>query len=605
MRSILLKEVEEYLIRFDNLRNKHTDEALLEKKRIIDHIFQFVNQQKNDVQNTLLNTILPLENLFNNTGELKEAFVSFERKERLKSQETQTHTKFETKLDMQLYIRDLLLLKKRSEATEKLVEWFTDQNYVYTILSDEKKEVWIYEDGIYVPNGMSKIQEFVRDILLNLYTTTFANEVIEKIRVDTFVDKNEFFQSENPYRICLLNGIYDFKKKKLCSYNPNEIHFQKINAEFRDDAVCPIIDTFLSQITSSVEDKNILYELVGFCLIKEYFIEKAFMFLGEGRNGKGKYFGLLTQLLGEKNVINIGLSKFESDPFSRCELFGKLANIGADISNTPIKESGFFKELVARDYISAQRKFMTSISFVNYGKMIFSTNQLPYTFDTTPAFFDRWIIIQFNNRFVPEPELKNVPQEDKYRHFLQDPFIEAKITTQDELNGILKIAVEKAHILLERGRFSHSETSASIKDLWIAKTDSLLGFYNSMFVEDIDGSIAKQDFKELYKKYCQEHKTEIFSDVRIKKFMDRKGIWDNQEHNSARNWRGIRLKDSEKTTAVVFKSEKSEMLCKFIKGLPQNNYDLACQMFGEEFIQYSLAQGFIFKSNSKTIKVLG
>ena len=123
------------------------------------------------------------------------------------------------------------------------------------------------------------------------------------------------------------------------------------------------------------------------------------MFSGSGRNGKGKTVELMKRFIGAQNCANITLQSLEKDNFSMGELFNKMANLGADISSSALKETGKFKNLTGHDLVSAQRKFLTQVHFVNYAKMIFCANELPQTSDITIAFFNRWIIIDFPYTF--------------------------------------------------------------------------------------------------------------------------------------------------------------------------------------------------------------
>jgi len=595
LRRRTIKEVDDAIERYLEIIELTDTQSIQKQKELREQIYTLLaNQQKEDID--IYAAILAREQIIESKQHLLYYIKKYAKKE---------NTSNSKKFDIQVRVKDLLLLKKRDEATELLVDTFLQKNNVYTIISDKINEVWIYDNGIYIPNGISRIKEFVREMLLDVYTTHFANLVVDKIMTDTYIERELFFNSVEKYRICLQNGVYDFKTGRLEDFTPNDIHFNKINAVYDTEAVCPEIDKYLADITGSEEDKQIMYEIVGFCLIKDYFIEKAFMFLGDGRNGKGKYFKMLEELLGKKNVVNVGLAKLETDPYSRSEIFGKLANIGADISNTPIKASGYFKELVGRDYISAQRKFLTDIHFENYAKMLFSTNQLPYTFDKSPAFFDRWVIIQFPNRYLDQNDINKLPESERENIFLQDPFIEKKITTPDELNGLLRVAIEKGHQLLKNKQFTASSSGTDIKELWIAKTDSIMGFYDTFFDEDIDGKVSKKDFKELYKEYCKKNKTEVHSDIKIKRFLEFKGVSDGQSQDGNRYWHGIRLKTEQKKAGKVFTQDKIKLLTNLISSMPQNNYALSVSTFGQEFIDYCLEQGLIYQVNKETIKIMG
>ena len=85
------------------------------------------------------------------------------------------------------YITHLIAAKKRNEVTELIVEKVKDKFKIYSIRDDDKKELWIYQEGIYVPNGATYVQEFCRVVLQELYTTHICNEVIDKLSADYFV----------------------------------------------------------------------------------------------------------------------------------------------------------------------------------------------------------------------------------------------------------------------------------------------------------------------------------------------------------------------------------------------------------------------------------
>ena len=53
-----------------------------------------------------------------------------------------------------------LAIKQRGEATELLVENIEKQKHIYTTRSDIKSEMWIYNEGIYIPQGKSFIKEY-------------------------------------------------------------------------------------------------------------------------------------------------------------------------------------------------------------------------------------------------------------------------------------------------------------------------------------------------------------------------------------------------------------------------------------------------------------
>lgn len=70
------------------------------------------------------------------------------------------------------------------------------------------------------------------------------------------------------------------------------------------------------------------------------------------------------------------------------------------MSKETLKNTGILRKLTGGDYISAEKQFQPLFSFMNYAKLICSTNQIPITPDETDAFFARHIIINFPNQFL-------------------------------------------------------------------------------------------------------------------------------------------------------------------------------------------------------------
>ncbi len=78
-----------------------------------------------------------------------------------------------------------LSLRKRDKATELLVEKIKEDNNIYTTRDDVKSEMWIYQDGVYIPQGKTFIKEFCRKVLEKIYTSKLGNRVNEKRKTNT------------------------------------------------------------------------------------------------------------------------------------------------------------------------------------------------------------------------------------------------------------------------------------------------------------------------------------------------------------------------------------------------------------------------------------
>jgi len=437
-----------------------------------------------------------------------------------------------------------LLLKDKDKATELIVKEIEKENYIYTTRDDKASEMWIYKEGIYLPQGKSFVKEFCREILGETYTPQLSNNILSKIEADTFIEHDAFFGTNYIYEIPLINGILNIKTRELNPFNPKQIFFNKLPITYSPSAECSEILKHFKTILSSEEDIKVMLEIFGYLLLKEYKIEKALMFVGFGRNGKSKTIELMKKFIGAENSSSLPLRALHEESFSLSELFGKMANLSADLSKTDLKETGIIKSLIGRDTIQAKRKYLRDLNFVNYAKMVFGANELPKIYDTTDGFWTKWILIEFPFKFVSEEIYNSLTKEEKEKHKILDPDIIQKITTDEELSGLLNYSLDGLDRILQNKDFSYSKSTAEVKDLWIRKSDSFTAFCYDHLEEDIDSSITKDHLRKLFFQYRKKHKNlPGVSDKAIKVTLENMfGVSDTQTSDLLRIWKGIKVK---------------------------------------------------------------
>ena len=441
-----------------------------------------------------------------------------------------------------------LILKEKDKATELIVEQIEKENFIFTTRDDTSSEMWIYQNGIYVPQGKSFIKEFCRNILNETYTPQLINNIISKVETDTYINHTDFFGSNYIYEIPLLNGILNIITRKLKPFNPKQVFFNKIPVQYNPSSECPSILQHFKTILPTEEEIKVILELFGYLLLKEYKIEKAFMFVGYGRNGKSKTIELMKKFVGAENTSALPLRLLNESSFSLSELFGRMANLGSDLSKTDLKETGIIKGLIGRDVIQAKRKYLRDLNFTNYAKMVFSANELPKIYDTTDGFWTKWILIEFPFKFIQKEQFNLLNEKDKENHKIIDIDIIEKISTPEELSGLLNYALDGLDRILKQKDFSYSKSTGEVKDLWIRKSDSFTAFCYDHIEEQLDSIILKDDLRKMFYKYRKKHKNlPGVSDVAIKITLENMfGVSDYQDSNSNRVWKGIKFKRKER-----------------------------------------------------------
>ena len=427
--------------------------------------------------------------------------------------------------------------KQYSDATEKIAQYILNNNYIYTTRDDNKAEMWIYDSGIYIPQGKSYIKEITDRILQKGYKQSIVNEVIAKIEARTFIDHDKFFETGDKYELPVMNGVLNIKTRELKPFSPEKIFFNKCPVFYNKNADCPNIDKFLSDVLKNPEDKTVFYEIGGFGLLKEYRWEKAFMFVGNGRNGKGKSLELMKRVLGAENTYCLPLSALTSDNPNVSQLHGKLLNLAGDIGSSDLKDTSMFKGLTGRDLITSPRKYLRALTFENYAKFVFACNELPMVYDLSKGFWDRWVLLEYPYYFADKTEFDKAKEEDRKNWKVKDENIIDKIATTQELSGLFNKFLDGLDRLFQNHKFSSTKGSEQVKELWIRKSNSFIAFAMEELEEDYESKISKKQLRNYYSKFCKEHKVTPKSDVVVKRVLqDQFGASDEKSDDGFGKW---------------------------------------------------------------------
>lgn len=370
---------------------------------------------------------------------------------------------------------------------------------ILKIVTPEDSNIpYFFEGGIYRP-AEKKIYQIVQEGIEEKINTITAREVVFCVRNKTYRSRKDL---EAPIDlVCLENGILNLKDMSFGPHDPKYFFFGKIPVVFDLKATCPAINKFLSEVVSP-DDAIRLKELAGYCLIRAYPIQDAFMLIGPGGNGKSTYLSLLKAFLGAENVEAIPLQKLQKT-FSAANLEGKLGNFCADLSDKSVEELGVFKMLTGGDPINAERKFKDAFNFVNYAKLIFSCNKPPALNDDTQGNWERWEVVEFPNSFRDQ--------------ISEDQKILDKLVTPEEMSGFLNECLRLLPKLLERRNFTGHIGADKIRRDYIRRSDSLGAFVMEKIKFEPTQFITKREFYEAYCRYCSDVKMAPISDSTVGK----------------------------------------------------------------------------------------
>ena len=124
-----------------------------------------------------------------------------------------------------------------------------------------------------------------------------------------------------------------------------------------------------------------------------------------------------------------------------------------------------------------------------------------------------------------------------------------RLTTEEELSGLLNLALEGLKRLLERGDFSRSLSTEEAREQYIKMSDSLAAFVQECVEEAPDAWISKDEFYAAYTAYCRQNKLPIISKGVVGRRLPQLCRVESYRPKVAgvriTAWKGIRLKKQE------------------------------------------------------------
>lgn len=448
-----------------------------EKKESIAQINE--NDSMNQIE-ILRNQIVKVQGISLSQGMRELKKIINWKMERLKASQPKRQVYFEDKTPI-------------GEILEEKAQTLMNQFTLRTI--EDTKEIFYYQEdqGIYIP-AERMLESIIQTELKEKATNHNVNEILGRIQRGTYIPRD---RSNNPNHIPLKNGIFDVEKQTVMEFSPDYFFTSKHPIEYDSLAHCPKINQFIGEICEGeIEKIWLLEKMIAYCFYRDYPIQQAFMLLGSGSNGKSTLLNLLTEMLGEQNVSNVGLQDFEKNRFAISNLHLKNANIYSDISSESLKDPTMFKALTGGDTVLCDQKFKQPFRFDNFAKLIFSCNQLPESKDDSDAFFRRWVIIEFKKKFEYSQQKRNLLKE---------------LVVPSELNGLFVQIMPKLKSMVVDGEGITDESTNEVRKRYQRNANSSNAFAIDCLDLDAEAQEEKPKIWGAYQSYCRENHLQVIA----------------------------------------------------------------------------------------------
>ncbi|HEY6191348.1 MAG TPA: phage/plasmid primase, P4 family [Bacteroidota bacterium] len=283
-----------------------------------------------------------------------------------------------------------------SFAVEKVGKHFSTLLYVI-----EEKAFYQYANGVYKQIDTEMLKAMICQFLPYYFpkedvTNHGLNALLERLKLEGYIRFAGRLNAET-YKLNLRNGIFDLVSRTLTPHTDKFKSSIQLPFAYDPKATCPVFDKFMQE-SFSKDYRIVDYILKLWCylLIPSYEFQKVWIWLGEGRNGKGTLNRCMTSMLGDENVAFQDVHVLAHDKFSPIHLKGKLVNFSTEMQTDDL-DMTMIKKLSGGDQITAEYKNKDKINFKNYARLIVLANQLPRFSDVGPSVLERFVFIPFKN----------------------------------------------------------------------------------------------------------------------------------------------------------------------------------------------------------------
>jgi P4 family phage/plasmid primase-like protien len=199
----------------------------------------------------------------------------------------------------------------------------------------------------------------------------------------------------------------------------------------------------------------------------------AFVFVGDGANGKSQLLDALQGLVPPEAVSSVPVTDFGHDRY-RVQLAGKRLNLAAELGVSRAIASDKFKAIISGDAISAREIREAVMTFRPRAVHVFAANTLPA--------FDAGMPMSVTRRLIVVPFTRVIPKDERIAEI-------GKRVASEEADALVSYAVRGAVRLLRRGRYTVPRTSRRAAAEWVEEADIIEAFAADGWVRHSPGKV--------------------------------------------------------------------------------------------------------------------
>jgi putative DNA primase/helicase len=427
--------------------------------------------------------------------------------------------------------------KTHSDYAEEIMKDF----HFHTL--DDTEEILVYEDGVYKLGGEITIKQECEKRIPNC-TKYMVVEVTETIKRKTFISRKEFDHDQSILNV--KNGLLNMETCELSKHTPDYPSRIQLPVLYNPKAGPVKFMKYLMTALPNHRDRTTLIEELTSIFCPQLVLEKIYVHVGIGGNGKSIYFYLIEEVVGKDNVSHISIHDLINNRFARAELDGKLANTYADIESNELKNVGLLKAIASQDPVQAEKKGKDPFTLRYKGRLNFSANKLPKMSDNSDGAYRKFVVIEWKTKFRSEEDGEG---------FIKNPNLKYELTTDEEKSGVLNLILKTRKKLISQKRLTYERSIEQTRTEWQERADPIPKFIEECLVESSGQMVPVKTVRLVYEKWCKRNnipcETNKVFNKELKENLAVEQTTSRYNGHSTKVWKGVILNPNNESVTEV------------------------------------------------------
>ena len=283
---------------------------------------------------------------------------------------------------------------------------------IYSVESQADKALYFYDydTGIYSRDERD-LEQMILAVAPEITNTKTRQNLLDTIfKLPTSkipVQQNLIATDQGKHWLAVGNGILNIDSGKLVPFSPNIFITSKIDTNYNEKACTePSFNGWswsqnLQRIADGDEKKlKLLWETCKAGVLGIYWLREAVLLVddGHGMTGKSTFEDAITGVVGRSNTAQLRFAEM-SDETKLVDAVDKRLIIGDDNDvYTVINRYDYLNPVISSELIRVRDYYHKSQSTALHAFVLQSANGVPPFKNSTQAFFNRLVFIQFNHR---------------------------------------------------------------------------------------------------------------------------------------------------------------------------------------------------------------